>query len=277
MSTPDEKFDFWGVIDGPEDPDPSITPHHNQHSALAEYGKALQEFFPQGSPFVGMVQGSSIPLACTILGSHVISISQHHSGAWNATWQQVVGTHPVPAINWAQPHQGPKSPPMATMARRPFKSPTEFRMWLNYVASKALQTAKKQLLDAMHTDNWMLDQRLATQACIDIHLLGATEDMICDDAPPLPWKPTAKPNTYGVSVLAKGTPAGSLGLGFRQGCWVYGAAIGDLTYKLKTPVTLGLADLAQAKKRAERLHVLKTYEWLLTHAAAPLFPQVPSQ
>jgi hypothetical protein len=98
--------------------------------------------------------------------------------------------------------------------------------------------------------------------------------MLCQDPPNLPWRETSFPNTYKAPVLRRTEFYGHVVLGFKKGRWVYGASITPppkaidlplehLEFKHQAPSTLKFNDARIAKLRAERLFMLKTYEWLL--------------
>lgn len=242
-----------------------------------DYGDVLREFFPRGDTFSGwarrpVASGGDMPLACTILGSHLVGVGSKDGGAsWSALWQQTIGTFPIPRIDWTRLR--PAIPSTATMATKKCRDPKDFRLWLNFVASKILQTAIKQIIEGVHPDNWLPTPqypRLALQAANDIHQIGADDDLVYQASPALPW--TSVGNGFKCHVLRKGEPRGFIALGIKNGRWRYGAEIQTdvirpnnppLTFKHEAPASLRLDQVDEAKRAAERLYFIKTYHWLV--------------
>jgi hypothetical protein len=241
-------------------------------AGLLPYTDALREMFPQAVPFVGMVRGTvETPLTCTTLGSSVVSF-KNGIGKWTRS----LTTHPIPPINWARPHGGARLPPTAEMASRPCKSPQEFRQWLNWVASKILQGGCQALADGLHQDNYIPDLRFILQVAHDLHMIGATFDLVSPNLHTLQWTPDPQsPLTHTVPFLAKGHQSGLLKLTYREGHWKYGAVLKDIwpgspdmKFKHQAPahVMSGPDGTAAAKLRAESLFYTKVFEWLVSTA-----------
>jgi len=261
--------DFW---DNPTFT-PDGTPQAQQDIAeLVPYSDALFAMFPQGNLFVGLAKGTK-PLACTVLGSSVVSFR-----VGEGRWIRTIGTRPLPNINWREPHNGPRPPPTALMAARNCKSPQEFRMWLNWVATKIMEGGSKYLKDAVHQDNFVPDLRFALQAAFDLMAIGATAEMVYAEAPPLHWTPDTVPHSYSARILRGGKAIGSVKLRYQEGHWRYGALIdlrtlsssfdGCLTFKHQAPAHVGIDPhgVEVACGLAAKLLGTKTLEWLTTTA-----------
>lgn len=231
------------------------------------YGDVLTVFFPRAKPFVGRARGTS-PLACAILGSNLIGINE----AGRATWQQAIGTLPIPPLNFVQPNHGPKHPPMGVQGiKDKCSTPQVFRTWLNWAASKILQLTSKGLLNALNTDNWMPHIPFTLQQVHDLYMIGATPEMIFPDPLPiLPWRVRGfePPNSYAVTVFSNREMIGSVGLAWKNGRWVYGGQLNNgLKFKHSHPPShVDLRDVRSVMRAATRLYLVKSYEWLLDEA-----------
>lgn len=261
--------DFWD--------NPTFLPGEDQPDTLAlvPYADSLFAMFPQGLLFVGLAKNKT-PLASTIMGSSVVSFR-----GGEGKWIRSIGTVPIPDINWREPHKGRKLPATAVMAARKCKSPQEFRMWLNWVASKIMEGGGKYLTEAVHQDNFVPDLRFALQVAYDLRVIGATFEMVYPEVPKLHWTAdNSRPLTFNATILRGGKPIGSIKLRHTNGSWRYGAMIDQrimavqfkgtepMQYKDQAPGH-GYIDpqgVEVAKGLAAKLFASKTFEWLTTTA-----------
>ncbi len=261
--------DFWD--------NPTFLPGENQPDLmdLVPYADALFAMFPQGLLFTGLAKNKT-PLACTIIGSSVVSFR-----GGEGRWIRSIGTVPIPDIDWREPHRGRKLPATAVMAARKCKTPQEFRMWLNWVASKIMEGGGKYLTGAVHQDNFVPDLRFALQVAYDLQMIGASFEMVYSEVPTLHWTThDIKPWTYNATILRGGKPIGSIKLRHANGAWRYGAMINQrvmagefkgtepMQYKHQAPGHVGIdpQGVEVAKGLAAKLFASKTFEWLATTA-----------
>lgn len=241
---------------------------------LAPYSEALAAIFPQGQSFCGLAKGK-VPLACTVLGSNVVSFQ-----AGEGRWSRAIGIVPIPDINWAKPHLGPRLPPTALLAARKCKTPQEFRMWLNWVATKIMEACGRVLKDALHQDHFLPDLRFALQVAYDLHAMDTTFEMVFPEMPALHWRRDIKPLTHRTLVLQGGKSVGALLLQHQGGCWRYGFSLNQqdlvpqfqgldpIRFKHQATEYLGLdpQGVEVAKGLAAKLFLSKTFEWLTATA-----------
>lgn len=260
--------DFWDDI---------LTENPNQSPVRAVdlngFGQAMRTYFPQGRVFVGLAKGKT-PLAVAIFGAHVV-----YYKPGKAEWYTTVGTVPMPYIDWALPRNGPPMPALTPMGHKVCPSVTQFEMWLNLVSSTIMQKGQKYLTDALSPNNVLQNYRFALQVAYDLHMIRATPEMVFPRTtdPVLPWKATATPMTYEVTLLRAGALCGKLRLRRQGDSWTYGVHfepnglapryIQDqpVQYKHRAATPREFSTLAM-QAAAEHLYFTKLLEWLTTEA-----------
>lgn len=222
---------------------------------LAEYGQVLEQRFTTSKLMFVLADKNPVlakPVmskVCTVLGS--ISIEVGEDG--KASWWHAIGSRPLPLdLNKT------RRVPTACLMSRDCKSPQDFRNWLQLVSSKITATQGKLLADAVHPDNFIPDFRLALQLAHDLHMIGASSDLIFQPrefaAPPPPpgyvavgpwpktimsnfygaqlpdWKETTRLNSHVVKLFLKGQNIGTIFLVWHEGKWQYGGEINTIPY-----------------------------------------------
>lgn len=235
---------------------------------LVEYGQVLRTCFPAVTPFVGLALGSK-PRACTILGSHLIEVTD----TGDAKWWQTVGSRPIPPnYNFASPPLGQKIPASTCFMHRQCKSPKDFRLWLQAVVADIRKTALDMVLEALCTDNFMAQPAITLQQAHNLHLTGVTE---ITQAPATlnAWvEARDRSNTYSIPLLRKGQVMGQIVLGWKDDAWRYGVVVGttlfggELKIKHQAPATVQLRHLDVAKAAAVKLYHKSMFDFLVQMA-----------
>lgn len=241
---------------------------------LAGYGSVLKECFPLVHPFEGLaLMDATKPRACSILGSHLIEVSDKGE----ARWWQTIGSAPIPPYyNFAAPRLGEKIPASTCFAHRKCSSPQDFRLWLHIVVSNIRRTAFNMVLEALSPDNLLPQVSVGLQQVHNLHLTGVSQLMFGQahqGLPALSWMHVkGRDNAYFVPLLRKGQVMGQVVLGWKDDAWRYGVVVNnsltgqEFQVKHQGASTVLLRHLDVARTAAVRLYYKEMFQFLLKTA-----------